>query len=182
MGKFLNSYDRILNERLFGGCVFSTWLFLSPDAPKGRLETVGKKKLGDRDVWVVKYSPKGGLTTGSYIKLYFDAENFHHLRTEFRQKETEQGFHDTGSKANPQNPANWDADMAANGSKITEDFSDYRIDGSLMLPHKYTILLEIDSYNGTALFDYFFTINEYKLFKEFPANIFTFQTAANKTN
>ena len=42
-----------------------------------KIELVGKEKLGDRDAYVLRYSPKAGPVSTSY----FDAETFHDLRT-----------------------------------------------------------------------------------------------------
>ncbi len=172
LGSFLTRYDTFLTDHLFGGCVFSTWIFFQKEGFGGRLETEGKKKIGDRDVWVVKYSPKGGLKAGSYIRLYFDAENFHHLRTEYRQIETDQGFHDT---SHARGDFSWDADMANNGIVLTEDFEDIREVAGLTLPHKYKIALRVDSYTGTTDFYWTFGIEEYRIMKEFPAEFFSFK-------
>ncbi len=173
LGTFLAIHDRLLTDRIFGSLVFSTWLFLQHDQFGGRLETEGKKKIGDRDVWVVKYSPKIGLSSSdSYIKLYFDAENYHHLRTVYRQKETDQGFHDTVAAA----PTfGWTADMANNGVTITEDFEDFRVENGLTLPHKYKIDLRIDGSTGTNSFGWIITIEEYRNMKEFPQDFFSFK-------
>jgi len=178
LGGFLNSYDKTLASRIFGGSVFSTWRFLSPDRSGGKFETEGKKKLDDRDVWVVNFTPKGGLTGGSYIKLYFDAGNFHHLRTVYRQKQPENGFANTTAMGRGNSAGNWDADMANNGFTLTEDFSDFRTDKGLILPHKYSIILLSDGANGTTERDWNLTIEEYRLIKDFPTDFFSFKNVA----
>lgn len=176
LGAFLRSYDKTLDTRIFGGSIFSTWLFLGQDN-SGKLETEGKKKIGDRDAWIVRYTPKGGLTGGSFIKLYFDAENFHHMRTVYRQKEPEAGFANTTAKGT--NPTGgWSSDMANNGSTLVEDFEDVRADVGLMLPHKYSITLTLDGAAGTAEYRWNFVIKEYRLIKDFPPEFFSFKTSA----
>lgn len=179
LGAWLTAYDRTLNDRIFGGVIFSTWLFLRSQNEWGEMKTEGKKRIGDRDAWVISYSPKKPLTgSSSSIKLYFDAENFHHLRTVYRQGETESGFYDTGSRSNQGSVSDWGANMASNGSTLTEDFADYREDIGLMLPHKYTVVLNIDSASGTHEFRYDLNIEEYRLIREFPANFFSFDKSA----
>jgi len=178
LGSWLNAYDRTLNDRIFGGTIFSSWLFLQPSSEWGKMETEGKKKIGDRDAWVISYSPKKGLSGDSSIKLYFDAENFHHLRTVYRQGETESGFYDTGSRKNQGTVSDWGSNMASNGSTLTEDFGDYREDAGLMLPHKYAIVLNIDSASGTNEFKYTLNIEEYRLIREFPATFWSFDKSA----
>jgi hypothetical protein len=177
LGRWLTAYDRTVNDRIFGGSIFSTWLFFKAENSWGEMETEGKKKVGDREAWVINYSPKQGLKAGSYIKLYFDAENFHHLKTIYKQRETETGFYDTGSgDANKGSTGHWnDSAMASNGSTLTETFEDYRDDNGLILPTKYSINLQIESAVGTAEYDWIFKIEEYRLIKQFPVNFFSFQ-------
>lgn len=172
LGNFLAVYDKYLNGHIFGGCVFSTWLFLQPEGFGGRLETEGKKKIDDRDVWVVKYSPKGGLTSGSFIKFYFDAENYHHLRTVYRQKETD-GFADAIAMGTNGGTVRGGV-MADYRSSITEDFGEYKLDNGLMLPHDYSIVLDIESVRGTEQIKYNIVIEQYRYEKEFPAGFFSF--------
>lgn len=175
LGGFLKSWDKTLDSRIFGGIIFSTWRFFSSDSLPGKFETDGKKKIGDRDVWVLNYTPKGGLTDGSYIKLYFDAENFHHLRTVYRQKEPE-GYTTGSGAGRTGGVSDWNADMANNASTLTEDFEDFRSDIGLVLPHKYSISLVLDGATGTGQFDYNFTITQYRLIKDFPLDFFSFKT------
>ena len=171
LGAFLRSYDKTLGSRIFGGCIFSTWLLFDMEKT-GKFETEGKKKIDNRDAWVLNYTPKGGLTGGSYIKLYFDAENFHHLRTVYRQKEPEGTTPSSGASRG--GVQDWNADMANNGFTLTEDFSDVHSDKGLLLPHKYSIAFVIDSSGGTGETDWDFTIEEYRLVRDFPADFFTF--------
>lgn len=176
LGSFLTRYDKYMTDRIFGGTVFSTWMFMNPDAIKGKLENEGKKKVGDREAWVLKYTPKGGLGADSYIRIYIDAENFHHLRTVYRQGQTDQGFSNTTSMgANA--GGNWGGEMASNGHTLTEDFSDIREVDGITLPHKYSIVLFTDGSAGSREFRYDFDIEKYTLVKSFPANFFSFGNA-----
>jgi len=180
LGRWLAAYDRTLDDRIFGGTIFSTWRFWGPQSDWGKIETDGKKKIGDRQAWVVSYSPRRGLTSGSHIKLYFDAETFQHIRTVYQQGETDSGFYDTGSKAQNANSSvrGWGSDMASNGSTLTEDFGDYKLDNGLVLPHKYTITLTADVASGTEEYRWDLNIEQFKLVKEFPANFFSFNKDA----
>jgi hypothetical protein len=181
LGSFLLAYDKLLTSRLFGGSIFSTWLLYGNDLNGVKIEAEGKKRVENRDAWVLKVSPKGGLITGSWIKLYFDAKDFHHIRTVYHQKETESGFYDTGEGAkNKGTSGNWGpGEMANNGSTLTEDFSDFSNDAAgLSLPHKYSVLLYFDSHIGSAQFKWSFQLTEYKLIRQFPPNFFSFDASA----
>ena len=183
LGGFLSTYDKFLDNHIFGGAVFTSWVFLRPDSTWGKFEVEGKKKVGDRDAWVVNYTPTGGgLKGGSYIKLYFDTENFRHLRTVYRQKETDSAFAGSNGGMQPggvggtifstNTSGAWSNDMANNGMTLTEDFEDIRADNGLTLPHKYSILLAVDGGSGSSQFKWDFVIEEYRPMKEFPAETF----------
>lgn len=180
LGSFLNSYDRLLASRLFGGPIFTTWLLYSkPGSDVGDLTFDGKKNLNGTDAYVLKFVPKGGLFSGSYIKLYFDAKNYHLVRTLYRQIEKDRGTYNSMGTPAGNAPNGWDQDMASNGSTLTEDFSDYSNDAAgISLPHKYAIHLAIDSVHGTAQFDWKFVFTEYKLIKSFPPDFFAFKANA----
>jgi len=176
LGSWLTAYDRTINDRIFGGTVFSTWLFSREKSEWGKMETEGKKKIGDREAWVVSYTPTKSLKAGSFIRLYFDTETFRHLRTVYRQTETENGFYDTGTRGSNKGSTgrDWDASMASNSSTLTEDFEEYRKEGGLVLPHKYGIKLSVDSAAGTSEFKWDFSIEEYRIADNFPPNFFSF--------
>jgi len=183
LGSFLNAYDKYLNNRILGGSILSSWLFLGSLESGSKLELEGKKKVGGRDAWVVRFYPKGGMDSSSYIRFYFDTENFHHLRTVYRQRETEAGFSDTIGMQNSSGggfyggrkaEGDWSANSASNGSTLTEDFEEIRDVDGLTLPHKYSIVLNIDGNMGTREFKYVFTFAEHRIVKEFPVGFFSF--------
>ncbi|MFL6375459.1 MAG: hypothetical protein ACJ73D_12385 [Pyrinomonadaceae bacterium] len=177
LGEFLSAYDKLLGARLFGGSIFSNWALYNASATGFTMESEGKKKVNNKDAWLVKIVPKGGLGTGSYIKLYFDAKDFHHIRTVYRQAETERGSYAANGRGGTGSPPGaWDQDMANNGSQLTEDFEDFSNDAAgISLPHKYSVLLSINSVKGSSEFTWKFAISEYKLIKAFPADFFSFK-------
>jgi len=177
LGTFLTNFDQTLSGKIFGGSIFSTWLGYSPGSELARFSVDGKKKLNGKDAWVVKYSPPGGLGNGSYIKLYFDAETFRHIRTEYRQKEHDSGFNGTGDPRSSigSEPGGLDTSMASNASTLTEDFDDFSADAAgIVLPHGYSISLEMDTYRGTFKYAWKYHISEYKLIRQFPAGYWAF--------
>ncbi|MFN0141415.1 MAG: hypothetical protein ACKVQW_15175 [Pyrinomonadaceae bacterium] len=176
LGTFLNAYDKTIRSRVFGGSVFSSWRFFSSETLTSKIESEGKKKIGKREAWVLKLTPDGGLSADSSIRLYFDTENFSHVRTVYRQKETERGFHEIrGREAGTgQAPGAWEQDMASNGSTLTENFDDFRDENGVTLPHKYEVLLSVDGVRGTSEFRWNFEFSEYRPMKEFPLNFFSF--------
>lgn len=180
LGAFLACYDKMLTARLFGGSIFSTWPIYNNNLNGARIESDGKKKIGDRDAWVVKITPKGGMYPSSYIKLYFDAQEFRHIRTVYRQDNTDNG----GSACAMGDrilrfrglPAEWvTGQQSFMGATLTEDFADFRPDAAeIELPHKYFIHLILETGNRTQEYKWVFSFDEYQVMT-FPPNFFSFK-------
>jgi hypothetical protein len=168
LGAYLLVNDATLVSRIFGGSIFSTWRMLDLQGAPGKFEEDGKKKIDGRDAYVIRYKPKTGVRDGSSIRLYFDAENFHHLRTVMETSEPDRGFEVNG-KNTPMTTAN-----ASNGSVLTENFDDYKEVNGLTLPHKYNVDLTLNGSSGTAQFKWNFTIVEYRQVNNFGKGFFAF--------
>lgn len=81
LGGFIFSYGDVLKKGLLGGTLSSSWALLSVEARKSRLNYAGTDKIDGKETHVIEYLPKGGADVN--IKMYFDAENFRHLRSEY---------------------------------------------------------------------------------------------------
>jgi hypothetical protein len=136
-GDYLKSQDDIIKEGLLGGVLSSNWALQNVQARKAKLIYAGTVNINDRQLYKVKYVPNnggGGLT----ISLYFDVETFHHVRNEY------QYVISPGIGVRP-----GEGIGATNNSerkyKLTENFSGFKTEGQLTLPHKYWINLTVDS-------------------------------------
>ncbi|MGH9946408.1 MAG: hypothetical protein ACRD6X_04340 [Pyrinomonadaceae bacterium] len=80
LGEFLRSNSVALKRGLFGGVLNSAWPPINRS--KGTvLEADGTGKVGDLQAYKLKFI--SGDNQGLIIKLYFDSQNFRHLRTEY---------------------------------------------------------------------------------------------------
>lgn len=82
LGTFLKSQTAILKEGLMGGVLSTGWPLLSLTGnSKIKLESAGTSRIGERQCYKLKYSSSkiGDLK----VILYFDAETFRHIRTEY---------------------------------------------------------------------------------------------------
>lgn len=129
LGDFLLTNQAILKQGIWGGELSQSWLLLNPNR-KVKLETGGMKKIGERQMYVLKCYPSG---SDLKISIYFDAETFHHVRTEYERSVIAQ----MGST--PETSAN----QSETRYKLVEEFSDFKKEGGLTLPHAYKINLEI---------------------------------------
>ena len=136
LGDFLLGHRAIVKLGIWGGSLSQSWLLLDPDR-KIKIEAGGTKKIDDRQTYQLKCYPGG---SDLKITMYFDAETFQHVRTEYERSIAGQ----MGST--PETSATQGAETHY---KLTEDFSDFKKDGGLTLPHAYKISLEILGRQGS---------------------------------
>lgn len=130
LGGFILSYTELLREGLLGGALTSSWSLLNTDAGKAKLTFDGTKKIGEKEAYVLSYSLKKGSDLN--VKMYFDKQNYQHIRTEYsRIISARQGTNIDNS-----------AGQGADRYELTENFSDFKKAGDLTLPTKYTISYE----------------------------------------
>lgn len=167
LGSYLLLNDNILSERLFGGAISTQWRMLDASQIAESLRFGGSKKIEGRETYVIHYNAKGNTSADSGITMYFDAKNFRHVRTEYRQKMPEKYFYRMGIFGNQE---------GENLNQLSEDFGDHRETGGLTLPHRYKIRLLIDGRSGTKEFRWSFTFDEYRMGQNFGEDFFTFET------
>jgi len=154
LGSFLMTHSLIFKHGLMGGTLSSAWPLLDLTKRNAELEYMGKKKVGNQMLHEIKYVPRGG--SDLQIRLYFDEDTFKHVRTEYERAIA---------------GAMGDRSYIAPGNgretrfKMVEEFSDFRKEGDLDLPHTYKINLITDTDAGTLLTDWTikltqFTFNE----------------------
>jgi len=166
MGSYLLLNDNILSEKLFGGVISASWRMLDPAPIMERLRFAGRKKIAGREAFVIRYNARANTSADSGIDLYFDAKDYRHLRTVYRQKMPEKQFYRMGIFGNQE---------GENINTLTEDFDDFRAVGGLTLPHKYLIRLTLDGRSGTKDFRWTFKFDEYRIGQNFGEDFFTFE-------
>jgi len=162
LAQFLLSHDVIFSEGLIGGTLSSAWPLLNLSAREPKLEYGGTDKIRGRQVHKVKYVPRAGSELK--ITLFFDAETFQHLRTEYERVI----------------PAPMGATPGASASqretryKLVEDFSDFRAESGLNLPHTYNLQFSVFELNNSLALDW--TINLSRFTFEHPIETKEFVT------
>jgi outer membrane lipoprotein-sorting protein len=137
LGDFLLTNQAILKQGIWGGELSQAWMLLNPNR-KVKVEAGGMKKIGDRQTYQLKCYP-----TGSDLKIamYFDAESFQHVRTEYERSVIAQ------MGGTPETSAH----QSETRYKLVEEFSDFKKEGGLTLPHAYKINLEITTGRAGAV-------------------------------
>ena len=142
-----------------GGTLSTAWPFRDAEG-KGKLRSLGTKNVKDRKAYVLGYEPrnKGNLD----IRLYFDTETFQHLRTEYQQEFV------APTVTNPEKAAR----QKGTRFKLTEEFSDFRREASVTLPHTYKVQFTIETESHPLLQDWVVTLNQFVLNKTIDAKQF----------
>jgi len=87
-GDSIGTAEMPFREGLMEGALSAAWPLLDLATRKASLKYDGNKKLDGRKVHVLRYEAKNDY--GLKTKLYFDAETFRHVRTEYEQRIVQQ--------------------------------------------------------------------------------------------
>ena len=160
LGGFLLTHDVVFREGLFGGTLSTAWPFLDMNSRKPKLQYLGTKNIKDRKAYVLGYQPRSGGNLE--IKLYFDAQTFQHVLTEYQQE----------FAAPTVSQPNLAAIQRGTRLKMTEEFSDFRRESNLVLPHTYKIQLTFDTDHNPLLQDWVVTLSQFLFNKQLDAKQF----------
>jgi hypothetical protein len=128
---YIRTQTSIMKDGLFGGALSAAWPLLDIKAgQKIKVEAAGTTKVNDKPVYRLKYS--SGRTGQLKVSLFFDADTFHHVRTEYEYTiEPSIGRSSTDTQSTSR----------VERYKLTEDFSDFTRAGNLSLPLTYQITI-----------------------------------------
>lgn len=161
LGNFALTNSEIFKEGLVGGTLTSAWALLNLPERKAKLEYGGTDKVNERPAHKLKYYPKGG--SDLKITLYFDAETFRHVRTQYDRVV---GARITSGGADKQ------ASQQETRYKIVEEFGDFKEEGNLKLPHSYKLQLEINKTGGSSLDRWEMTLDQFAFDQEIDGRMF----------
>jgi hypothetical protein len=133
LGNFLLANNNVLKEGLFGGTLSSAWPLLDLKARNPHLKYAGTTKVDNRNAYKLEYIPRNG--SDLKVDVFIDSENFQHVRTEYQQVISAQ----MGSR--PETSSR----QTATTYRMTEDFSNFKNESGLNLPHTYKLQLSIQT-------------------------------------
>jgi hypothetical protein len=155
LGDFLMSQQTIFKEGLIGGVLSSAWPLRNLTERDPKLSYAGTKKIENRLVHELKYNPRKG---GGDLKisLFFDAETFRHVRSEYSYTVSARmgARPSSGPMASPSGTgvnATDTGSQTLNRYKLIEEFSDFQTVNNLTLPRTYHLRLTIDTQNPKLL-------------------------------
>ena len=162
LGSFLMTHSLIFKQGLMGGTLSSAWPLLDLTKRNVELEYSGEKKVGNQMLHELKYVPRGGSDV--QIKIYFDLDTFKHVRTEYER--TIAGIIGDRSYVTP-------GTGRETRFKMVEEFSDFRKESELNLPHTYKINLITDTDAGTLLTDWTIKLTQFTFNEKIDPNSFS---------
>ena len=150
LGLFLLSNEGIFKEGLMAGTLSSAWPLLNLAERGAKVDYAGTDKIDGQLVHKLKYLPKKGSEVT--ITLYFDAATFHHVRTQYD--------YTIAARLN-RGGVDAQANQSETRYKMIENFSDYKKEGELTLPHNYSLQLEVVRTNGSSLDKWEVTLEQF---------------------
>jgi hypothetical protein len=161
LATFLLSHDTIFKRGLIGGTLSTAWPLLSTSAEKPKMSYAGTDKIEGRTVHRLRYdSRKSG---GLLITLSFDAETFRHLRTEYQH-----------TRSTRMGPTEFDSVSQLESHYLfVEEFSDFKLEGKLMLPHTYKIRYTIEEQRNTQVLEWSMNFSRFVFNEEIDVKAFS---------
>jgi len=149
LDEFFMSHTTVFTEGLFGGVLSSAWPLLDLAAQGSKLQYAGTEKIDGRQAHKLRYLPRAGGELK--ITIFIDAENFQHLRTEYERVIAAPMGGTPGESASQREMR----------YQLVEDFRDFKTEGGLTLPHKYTIQYFVFNLNNPIALDWTFNLTRF---------------------
>jgi hypothetical protein len=162
LGAFVADHSSLLSEGLFAGVISSSWNLCDPQVRRGTFETAGTKKIDGHKVYALNYFPKTNSSEFS-VKMFFDAETFQHVRTEYRHAMS-------GKEATFGKLGNQSGVILT----LTEEFGNFKTIDEITMPYSYKIKYMTDSNSGTAEWDWGFNVGQYVYNQKLKEDFFKF--------
>ena len=179
LGQFFVAHSDVFKEGLIGGALSEAWPLLNVPEKNPKLEYSGLKKVGDKQLHALKYTPRKG--SDLKIILFFEPETFRHVRTEYARVIYASEQRKIGGSPGQLPSASTPSATAAR-IEAHEDFSDFKEEAGLNLPHTYKFHLSIQSELKPAIVDWTFNLNEFVFNAPLDPAAFTLGHEKEKSN
>ena len=145
LGSFARANPEMFKEGLVGGTLSSAWPLLDLSDRRAKLEYLGTKKVDSRLLLEIRYLPRGGSDLS--ISIFLDADSFQHVRTVYQKMVPAQMGRTVDESAR----------LSETRYEMVEEFSDFRTESGITLPHVYKIhLSQLGS--GSQVSDWLMTL------------------------
>lgn len=150
LGSFLMIHETVFKHGLIGGALSSAWPLLDLANKDAKIEYAGAVKVGGKQMHKLNYSPRKG--SDLRVTLFFDAETFQHVRTEYNRV--------VDARLGPSG-VDSSAGQRETRYQMVEEFAEFKQEGALTLPHLYKIHLSIESTNGSISYQWTLDLKQF---------------------
>jgi hypothetical protein len=161
LGNFLMTHNLIFKQGLMGGTLSSAWPLMDLPGRTAKLEYVGTKIVYDQTLLELKYLPRRG--SDLKINLFFDEKTFQHVQTEYER--VIPAVMGDRSYTNVQ--------TRETRYKMIEEFSLFKSESGLNLPHIYKIKLSVDTTSGTFLAEWVIKLTQFDFNQKIDPSAFS---------
>ena len=127
LSNFFLSHETVFREGLIGGVLSTAWPLLRLEERKPKLSYAGSGEVAGRPAHKLRYAPRKG--SDLKVVLFFDAETFRHVRTEY-ERTVPAPIGATPAESVSQRETRY---------RLVEVFSDFKTEGGLTLPRSYSV-------------------------------------------
>jgi hypothetical protein len=164
LGSFLVEHSKILSDSLFCGSMSLRWINDVAEIKKLKMKSAGLKKIDGRQMRAVDVLSSTKGSNDFKIRLYFDAESFRHVRTEYRREINVERI--VFGQQNQQ---------ASSRLDLTEEFSDFKDVDGLTLPHQYKVTFASNSNSQMYENSWSIKVGTYYVNPKLADDFFTFE-------
>lgn len=159
LGSFLRINETTFKRGIMSGVLSTSWELLNFDEKDAKLKYAGIKKIDGKKLHEIDYNPKKGSDLS--ISLFFDPDTFQHVRTEYTRTLSAGLGNSIGGTQSSGSRVDASAGQSETRYKLVENYSDFKEENKLMLPHTYKIYLEIVSGNGTISYEWLMDLKKF---------------------
>lgn len=183
LADFLFKYNAIMKAGLLGGVLSEEWPLLDMDKKPADL-VYHDAKIDGRPVHELEYRPKQSLREVK-VKLYFDAQTYRHIKTEYRVRirdDMSTGMGGLGARrGNFQSAGETSGfDTLREGTPdsiyvLVEKFDDFKKVGAMTLPHTYIMEYSAEGQGHTFIGKWTMKAAQWMFNRAFDEKIFIAQ-------
>ena len=165
LADFIFLHNAVMTEGFLGGVLSTAWPLLHIGDEKPRM-ILKETEVSGRRLYVLEYGTPGKRPGNMRVRLFFDKDNFHHVRTEYKVQVADEltsvrnivsgGINNALSTPSgmPASSAPKDTIMESQPDSIyllVEEFDNFAVVGGLALPLRYSLEYSLEGHGATFL-------------------------------
>ena len=177
---FIFRNGRIIRDGLLGGTLSMNWPLLNIKERQPILKC-RTAKVDGKELYELDYQPKDPLGNMK-IKMYFEMDTFHHVRTEYRLRVTDDVSVRDDAPGAVSESASYETarrsikdDVPESIYLLVEKFSDYKKVSGMILPQGYSIEYSLEGTGHAFVAHWDLTAKQWGINRTWPAEFFKAQ-------